>query len=239
MGSSRLPGKVLADLGGRPVLAHLLDTARSCELIDDVVLAVPAHDATLIEFGRSVGIHTVTGDEHDVLGRFQRAATLAGAERIVRLTGDCPLLDGDELRRAVGRFDGAVVDGDATRPIDYLSVEDYPRGTADIEIVTSAALAAADAEATDMWHREHVCTFFPDHDDRFGVRIDGPPASLLRPAYRLCVDQPEDLTVVREVHRRLAGAPASVEAIVGILDEDPDLAAINSQVVQVTRATQA
>lgn len=229
MGSSRLPGKVLADLGGRPVLAHLLETARSCELVDEVVLAVPDEDARLIEFGRNSGVRTVTGDEHDVLARFHHAADLTGADRIVRLTGDCPLLDGAELSAAIGRFDDGAV--------DYSSVEDYPRGMADIEIVTRSALSAAHSEATDPWHREHVCTFFPDHPDRFRVRIDRPPASLSRPTYRLCVDQPEDLVVVREVHRRLGGAPASVGSVVAMLDADPALAAINAQVVQVTRST--
>ena len=120
--------------------------------------------------------------------------------------------------------------------IDYLTVEDYPRGTADIEIMTAEALDAAHNEATDDWHREHVCTYFSDYPDRFRVHVDQPPAELYRPTYRLCVDQPEDLQVVREVHRRLDGQTPRVARLVELLDADPALATINADVVQVTRA---
>lgn len=229
LGSTRLPGKVLEDLGGRTVLAHVVDAAHACGELDEVILAIPRSDEALVDIGASLGCRVIRGDEHDVLSRFADAAEITDAGTIVRLTSDCPLLDSTRITAAVRRHHD--------RGLDYLSLEGLPRGTADVEVIARRALTIADDEATAPWHREHVGTFFPDHPDRFDIELWQPDPELSRPHYRVCVDEQRDLEAVRLVHERLAGARPSVEGIVAILDANPSIAALNDDVEQVTAPT--
>lgn len=229
LGSTRLPAKVLEDLGGQPLLWHIVRAARSAPVLDEVILAIPNTDEPLDRLAAEIGCRVVRGDEDDVLSRFGQAAEACEATTIVRLTGDCPLLDSSRIEQAVLR--------QREHRLDYLSVEGLPRGTADIEVIDRSALDTADRLATQNWHREHVGTYFPDHADQFDIELWEPSPELQRPDYRVCVDEPRDLEVVREVHRRLAGARPTVERIVDILDADPALAATNRDVAQVTKSS--
>ena len=96
-GSTRLPGKVLADVGGIPLIAHSLRRLRVACRVDDVVLATTEHpsDDALIELASREDIRSYRGSEHDVLSRVRGAAMSVDAEAVVRITGDCPLLDPD------------------------------------------------------------------------------------------------------------------------------------------------
>ena len=151
-GSSRLPEKVLADLAGRPMLAFLVERLKRCTSVDQYVLATTEleEDDDLAQLGESLGLTVVRGSQNDVLSRFALAAEFTLANILVRITGDCPLLDHGLLEEMIHEF--------RVQEIDYLSNCDpptYPDGL-DIEIFTRQALLLAQAECIDAVQREHV-----------------------------------------------------------------------------------
>src|SRR5699024_5456219 len=117
-GSSRLPGKVLRPLAGRPVLAWMVRAARAAEGVDEVVVATstaPGDDA-VAELGEELGVRVVRGSEDDVLSRFVLAAETTAADAVVRLTADCPLADPALISAVVGLWR-------ADRSLDYTTAE--------------------------------------------------------------------------------------------------------------------
>jgi spore coat polysaccharide biosynthesis protein SpsF (cytidylyltransferase family)/GNAT superfamily N-acetyltransferase len=203
MGSTRLPGKVMADLDGRPLIDWMLERAGRAASLDAVWLATSdrAENEPLVRHVAERGNHVFRGDENDVLGRFTAAAREAGADVIVRLTADCPLIDPGVIDAAVRLF--------ASGGFDYLSnamQRSYPDGL-DVEVFSRGALDRADREATSPFHREHVTPylrtgFLP------GVSTgDFNVGHLLAPAdfghLRWTVDTPEDLARVRAMVRLL------------------------------------
>ncbi|MFN8542682.1 MAG: glycosyltransferase family protein [Candidatus Binatia bacterium] len=225
MGSSRLPGKVLADLGGAPLLARMIERVRAARRLADVVLAVPegAADAALGALAARLGVTCVTGPEDDVLARFVRAAARSAADPIVRLTADCPLVDPELVDWCVGTYL-------ATPECDYLAFEDgYPDGL-DVEVVSGSALRRADAEARLPSEREHVTPYVWKHPDRFRcVRLAFPAA--VGPQ-RWTVDEPCDLELVRAIWARLgrAGRIFGWRDVVALLASEPALARLNADV---------
>jgi glutamate-1-semialdehyde aminotransferase/spore coat polysaccharide biosynthesis protein SpsF (cytidylyltransferase family) len=199
LGSTRLPGKALADLGGRPLLAVLLDRLRAATTLDEVVVATtqdPADDA-IEAVATEAGVRVVRGSTDDVLSRFVAATVDAGT--VVRVTGDCPLVDPaliDELV-TVFRADAAL---------DYLALgPSWPEG-ADAEVFSKAALDDADRGATSAPDREHV-TLWIKHAGSTRMRLLERAAALGH--VRLTVDEPEDLDVLRELVDKLGAAPAT------------------------------
>ncbi len=233
MTSTRLPGKVLMDAAGRPLLAHHLERLARCRAIDALVLATTVNgtDDPVAELAESLGVPVFRGDEQDVLGRFAGAAAMAGAEVVVRVTADCPLIDPALVDRLVTAFLGS------TPPLDYLSldVSRFPRGL-DAEVFTRAALDEAAAGAAEPVEREHVTAHLYRRPERFRI---GPPlapedGSVL--AQRWCVDEAADLELVR----RLLGALLPKKPDFGwqdcckVLREHPEWADLNGSVRQNT-----
>lgn len=114
-GSSRLLRKVLADIGGRPLIAFLLERLRRCDVLDFIVLATTNQpdDDELVDLAESLGLNVVRGSEQDVLARFALAAASTTASTLVRVTGDCPLVDPDLLAQVISEFH--------LQGVDYLS----------------------------------------------------------------------------------------------------------------------
>lgn len=195
-GSSRLPGKVLEDVGGIPLIAHTLRRLRATGRVDDVVLAttVEPGDDALVELARKEGVEAHRGPERDVLSRLRDAAEAGGADAVVRITGDCPLLDPAVVDRVVG----ALVD--AEERCDYASNvlrRTYPRGL-DTEALWTSTLRRIDELAESPEAREHVTWFaYRERPDLFRLRSveieDG------RPDLDWSVDTPEDLELVRRL----------------------------------------
>lgn len=194
MGSSRLPGKVLRSLAGRPMIDWVLTRVGRAKSLDSVVLATTEHarDDALVEHVRTLGFAVERGSETDVLARFAQVAQAYGAGVVVRITADCPLSDPDLI--------DALVTLRAQDSVDYASNIDpptFPDGL-DVEVFTGAALAQAAAEATAPSDREHVTPYLRRNPFRRSVlRHDTDLSSL-----RWTVDEPADLAVVE----RLASA---------------------------------
>ncbi len=200
MTSTRLPGKVLAELNGAPMLQHMLARVGRARRLDAIWVATTTRSsddpvAALCDF---LKVPVFRGDEDDVLGRYLGAAEAAGASVIVRLTADCPMIDPEIIDQALEDF--------ASGAYDYLSnpIENgYPDGL-DVEVFSRAALKRAAAEARHPSHREHVTPYM-----RAAATPDDPPSGEFRvgqsraPAdfshLRWTVDTEEDLERVRDL----------------------------------------
>ena len=194
MTSTRLPGKVLADLGGRSVLQWVLARLEAASELDGVVVATSddPSDDPVAQAAASLGASVVRGPLVDVLARYAIAARELGSEGIVRVTADCPLIDPAVVDEVVA----AWREGGAAYVSNVIEPRTYPVGM-DAEVVDAAALLVADAEASEAHDREHVTPFVRSRPERFAqraVRLAEP-----RPDVRLTLDTPEDLEVLRDV----------------------------------------
>ena len=220
MTSTRLPGKVLMDLAGKPLLERELE-----RLPGEIVLAVTTNpdDDPLTELADRLGVRWYRGSEHDVLSRYAGAAREADADAIVRVTSDCPLIDRDEVH--------AVIDA-LTPDVDYAAnilVRRLPRGL-DTEALWRDVLDRCDRMATSTPAREHVTWHIhTEHPERFVLRSVRAPFDAAD--LRWTVDTEADLELVRRLYaagmheRPLADIIAHVRA-------HPELAAINAHVAQ-------
>jgi spore coat polysaccharide biosynthesis protein SpsF len=212
MGSHRLPGKVLADVAGKPLLEWCL-----CRLaatgVGPVVLATTtlASDDPLEALASRLGVRTVRGPEEDVLQRFALAADYLDARFFIRATADNPAVDIE----APGRVIAAIAAGGA----DHVVETGLPVGAA-VEAVRTAALYQALAQSRDPYDREHVTPYLYRTPDRFLALTAPAPALLHRPDLRLTVDTPEDLAFMRRVLARAtpAGGLASLTEIIRAAD---------------------
>ena len=231
MGSSRLPGKVLAEIHGRPMIAWVVERARKAKLLDAVVVAttVDASDDAVAALCETRGYTYVRGRAADVLYRYVQAAEMYSADVVVRLTGDCPLIDPDVIDTTIQAF----LDSDP--PSVYGSnriVRTFPIGL-DVEVMTFDALEMANREAKEPYHREHVTPYFYEDTNRFpivSVRADGDYGN-----YRWTVDTTEDLRFVRETVSRLKDANSFTwKDVLAILETEPELMEINRNIRQRT-----
>ncbi len=193
MSSTRFPGKVLEPIAGLPAIVYMAKRAASARLIDGltVLTSTEASDDLLQMVLQEYGVAVFRGDLHDVLARFGQAAAKTGAQEIVRLTGDCPLVD-------PGVVD-AVIQLRRDRAVDYASNVDppsFPDGM-DCEVFTHDVLQRAMCEAVNPYEREHVTLWM--RSDAAGLRRANLRSLVDASALRLTVDYPDDLGVVREL----------------------------------------
>lgn len=232
MGSSRLPGKVLRQVAGRSLLAHLIERLRAARTLDALVVATTTDpgDDVLVQEATRLGVGVFRGSEADVLGRFAGAAAQAQARTLVRVTADCPLMDPAEVDRVVGAFLSAWPD------LDYVTNQlpgqrKVPLGLA-VEVFSRQALERAHQEAQAPYQREHVTPYLYDTPGRFRIRCQDPP--LDHSALRITVDTPDDLAVVAPTLEALEGLPDAftLQAAVDFLSQHPEIAARNASIVQ-------
>lgn len=209
MSSTRLPGKVLMEVAGRPAIWHLMDRLGQARTLDRVVLAVPdgPADDPLADLAAAEEWNCFRGDEHDVLDRYFRAACWAGVEpgdAIVRVTGDDIMIDPTLVDALVHLFW-------ASQPgVDHVSnnrVPSFPYGT-DVEVCSFQALEEAWKEASQPEDREHVTPFIRSNAVRYPfVEVR---CSEDRSWLRLSIDEAADLEFNRQVFARLyrPGYPA-------------------------------
>jgi spore coat polysaccharide biosynthesis protein SpsF len=231
MTSTRLPGKVLADLEGRPLLERELERLARCERADELVLAVTdaPDDEPLVALARRLDVRWFRGPEHDVLARYAGAAREAGADLVVRVTSDCPLIDPAETDAVIAALE------ERRETCDYASnrLEPHlPRGL-DTEALWRDALERADRMATSRPAREHVTWFcYAERPELFALH------SVRRPLeahdLRWTVDTADDLAMVRRLYAELglAERPLPAADVVAHVRAHPEIAAINGHVEQ-------
>lgn len=163
-GSARLPGKVLADVGGRPMLRFQLDRLARLPC-DHLVVATSTRDGddAIATLATDAGAAVVRGPEDDVLARFGMVVDQLHPATVVRLTGDCPLSDPGIIAEVIALHESSGADYTSN-----VHPRSFPKGL-DVEVVSAAALSTAVAEASDAFDREHVTPFFYKHPERFRI----------------------------------------------------------------------
>ena len=224
MGSTRLPGKVMTDLGGVPMIRRLLDRLEAAEGIDDLVVATTTNpeDDVLAAWLNNASIPCYRGSSNDVLDRFVQAAEGRQAELIVRVTADDPLKDPEITSQVI-----EIIKADPS--LDYASntlEPTWPEGL-DIEVVRLSALQRAHREAKLRSDREHVTTYIWKRPQIFRLHNLSWHRNLSH--WRWTVDKPADLELMRRIFSRFAERPtAGYLEIVEWLEDNPDLVAINT-----------
>jgi spore coat polysaccharide biosynthesis protein SpsF len=233
MGSSRLPGKVLIDVGGKPMLYRVVVRARRAKYLGQVVVATTTDpgDEPVFDFCRAFGIPCYRGHPADVLDRYYQTAMAFGAKTIVRLTADCPLIDPYEIDRTLLAFFEHGVDFAANRlPPPWKRTT--PIGM-DTEVVTFDALSRAWSEATEVYTREHVMPYLYEEEGRFNILLVDHVPDL--GDLRLTVDTPQDLALIRQIFHHFGNSDDfSMNDVVTLLKEYPDWRSINASVVHKT-----
>jgi len=256
MSSSRLPGKVLLDIAGQPMLAHVVERTRRAQRVHQVVVATTSDpsDDPIQAFCEAHGCAFWRGSLHDVLDRYYQAACHFHAEAIVRITADCPLIDPQVVDHTVA----ALFGGGKTPAWDFAANRlpppwrrSYPIGL-DTEVCTFAALEQAWQNAQEPHQREHVLPYLYQHSPVFDSLASPtpPPADSLAPgqfrvllvnhipdhgALRWTVDTPADLELVRQIFARLPGKPFFTWLdVLALFEKEPALAEINASIVHKT-----
>lgn len=224
-GSSRLPGKVMADLAGKPLLARVIERAQAVPGVQTVVVATtPAQrDRPILDLANTCGAKAYAGSEEDVLDRYYQAVRQFDGEVVVRLTADCPLLDPRVSARVLQRF----LNGD----VDYASntlAPTFPDGL-DTEVFSFAALERAWRESALASEREHVTPYIWKNPFKF--RLASIADEVDRSALRWTVDEAQDLEFVRAVYQHLyrdGEPPFGMDAVLALLENKPELKAMNT-----------
>ena len=201
MGSTRLPGKTLADICGKPLLQHLIERVKRAETLDEIVVATSdkRRDRPIIELANKCGVSSFAGSEEDVLDRFMKAAEKFRADVIVRICADNPLTDPCEIDKL---FCFHLETG-----ADYsYNNQPHPKGLPDgvgAEALNMETLRKVHKLATEQQRREHVTSSILENPGMFHIeRLDADP-SLRRPEIKVDVDTIEDLQFVRKVFQQL------------------------------------
>ena len=229
LGSTRLPGKVLLDLAGEPMLVRDMDRLARAETLDEVVVAttVEPADEAIVDLCQERGWPCFRGSEKDVLDRYYRAAQEYQADAVVRITSDCPLIEPQVVDQVVKAF------LERQPELDYASntapERTFPRGL-DTEVMRFDALERAWREDDDPAWREHVTPYIRRHPERFqtyGVLNDEDLSRM-----RWTVDTPEDLAFVRRIYEHFGHDHFSWHEVLALLDRHPEWLAINRDVQQ-------
>lgn len=221
MGSTRLPGKVLKDICGKPMLWYVIERVKRAKLINEIVVATTTNveDDEIIKIAEQCGVKTFRGSKDDVLDRYYQAAKEFEADIIVRITADCPLIDSEIIDKTVEFF----LKGD----FDYVSntvKPTFPDGL-DVEVFSFGALKEAWENATKLSEREHVTPYIRRNPEKFKIGSFEAEHDLSH--LRWTVDREEDLRFVREVYKRIGKEIFHMQDVLELLRKHPELAEIN------------
>lgn len=231
MGSTRLPGKVMKLLSGKPVLLHDIMRCRAAKMVDEVIIATstnPEDDSiekACVEWGVACG----RGSSADVLSRYFDIATKFRSEVIVRVTSDCPLIDPKIIDLTVG----GLKDNDY---VTNIFDRNFPRGM-DTEVFTFSSLEKAHREATTTFDREHVTPYLRSHSGSLFKTENVPmPGEYHFPQFRLTLDTPEDYKLFQAIYNRFyrEGSLINVPEVLVWLDQHPEVSALNADISQKT-----
>lgn len=228
MGSTRLPGKVLLPLGDKPAIIHVAERAAMIDSVDDVVVATGegADNDPLVELCADRGIPVFRGSETDVLDRYYRAAEAFEADVIIRVTGDCPLLDPRESSR--------VVQGFRTGGGDYAANTIQPTlpDGLDTEVFRRDALVSAWRNAQLPSEREHATLYIYRHPERYRLHSITHVEDLSH--HRWTLDEPDDYAFLKAVFAGLSRRHqfGHLSEVLALLAENPKLPAINRHIAR-------
>lgn len=228
MGSSRLPGKVLKQVNGIPLLEYQINRVKRSKLIDEIIVATStsSQDDQIYALCEKIKVKCFRGSENDVLLRYYECAKKFKADVIVRLTADCPLIDPAIIDNTIKLYQKTGLDYAAnTIPPQ---TRKFPDGF-DVEVFSSQALERTFKEAPDPHDREHVTFYMWKYD--FGFKTAQLEAKNDYSKFRFTVDYPEDFQVVEFIVNELAkkSIAGNLEEIISIIEAHPEIKEINSK----------
>jgi len=226
MSSTRLPGKVLMSLAGRPVLEHVVSRIEQCKTIQKVVVAtsVDSSDDDIAKWCQQNGVACHRGSLNDVLDRYYRAAKAHRADAIVRITADCPAIDPTIVDE--------VVQGYLNGGFEFFGLAgEFPDGL-DCTVFAFSAIERAWREAKLPSEREHVGPYIEKNPQCFKSDKLEKFSGLAH--LRWTLDEPRDLAFLQEVFARLyrEGTPFLAQDVLALLDREPELVGINSNIIR-------
>ena len=226
MSSTRLPGKVLMPLIGKPVLAHVVERVHSCQTIEEVIVATStdATDDAIATWCQSEAVSCFRGSLEDVLDRYYQVSVLHHADCVVRITADCPAVDPTIVDE--------VVNGFIAGQYQFFGLAgEFPDGL-DCTVFAATALARAWREATLPSEREHVGPYIETHPEMF--RCGGLNKFSGLSHYRWTLDEPRDYEFLTAVFSRLYSKDRIFLAadVMKLLDNEPELLQLNCNIVR-------
>lgn len=216
MGSTRLPGKVLKRLGGRPVLERVVERVRACTEIEQVIVATSEldQDGPIVDLCDMLRVDWYRGSEPDVLARYLETAEHFGADPVIRVTADCPLIDAGVLSQLVRLYH--------EHPGSFVANNlepSFPLGL-DAEVFPLAMLREAAAQTGDDYDAEHVTQWMRRQPGAVNLKC-----LVQLHHYRLTLDTPDDLTLLRAIFRAYGRYPyVTVKDAIELIDRRPELA---------------
>ncbi len=219
--SSRLPGKILMPLGGKPVLEQVLSRIARSRHVDEaiVITSFSKEDIETVKLVSGLGYRVTAGSEDDVLDRYYQAAKLIEPEYVIRITADCPVFDAQLLDMAIEQMKPET---------DYLApITETLADGLDLEIIKFSALKKAWEIADLTSEREHVTLFVRNHPELFVLQDFVCPYGNLN-AYRWTLDEPQDYAVLTKIYEYFGERAFDTRDILRFLQEHPDVAALNA-----------
>ena len=229
-GSTRLPGKVMKELCGKTILAHDIERVSQAKMVDEIIIATTTHDSddVIVQEAERLGVKVFRGSEDDVLSRYYFAAKEAGADVVVRITSDCPLIDPVILDDVIRVF----LDGSydiVTNAGNDLSKRTFPRGL-DAEVFSFEMLETAHLKAVETYQREHVTPYiYENAKSVFYYQNDVDYSK-----YRWTLDTEEDWLLISAIYQRLYHREHNFyfKDILSVMEENPELYNINKDIEQ-------
>ena len=227
MSSSRKPGKSMAMLAGRPALAHIVARLRSVPGVTGVVVATSLQDEDepIRRCARELGTPCYAGDLDDVLGRVAGAARSVGAETVVLITGDCPMIDPAVVSRVIEAFRRERPDYASSVLTEVLT---YPAGQS-CEVLSTQRLVDIEGETQDPLDREHVTTHFYNNPDRNRLLSVEATGDEVRPDLWLSLDTEQDYRGITAIFDQLyAQNPLfGYREVLALINRRPELGDLN------------
>ena len=230
MGSSRLPGKVLLPLAGRPLLERMLERLRAARSPFELCVATStaAEDEPIRQLCRRLAVPVISDHPTDLLQRHLAAARAMSADAIAKIPSDCPLIDPHVVDRVLDHYRAHVAELDF---VTNLHPPSWPDGN-DVEVVPTRLLELAAAEATRSFEREHTTPFIWDQPRRFRIGNVSRSGRDLSKTHRFTIDYPEDYAFISSVYDALYRPERPVFGLADILEllaRKPELSALNAR----------
>lgn len=228
-GSTRLPGKVLLDIAGKPMLFRDIERIRRSKKIDQIVIAttVKPSDDGIVALCRQYGCDYFRGSENDVLDRYYQAARQFDAEAVVRITSDCPLIEPSIVDKVIDKF--LLLSPDADYVSNIFPLRTYPRGL-DTEVMSFSTLERCWNEEKNPAYREHVTPYIHHNPEKFRIEEVNNDDDLS--SMRWTVDTHEDMAFVRRVYEYFGDNSFSWTNLLSLLRKQPELMEINKDIRQ-------
>ena len=230
MTSSRLPGKVLLPLAGKPALERMIERLKRSKYLDKIMVATTINftDDPIVELAKKLKVGYFRGSEYDVLARVLEAAESVKADIIVELTGDCPLVDPVLVDKGIEEF----FDSGADYAANNISAS-YPLGF-DIQVFPVSVLKEVDSLTNDKIDRAHVSYYIYNHPKRFKLHNWVASRECYWPDLRVTLDEKEDYELLNTVFNKLLliNENFSVSDVINLCKNEPKLVEINKNVKQ-------